>query len=89
MEKISKAKAFRLFKNNIPFTICASKMSPNGMFAFDIDPNYIKENSPVCPESPRHYSQDDDTKECFERYLSSFHFYNCTEETGLRISYYI
>ena len=89
MEKINKAKAYRNFKNNIPFVICASKISPYSDFAYDVEPTRIKEGFAVYPESPRLYSNDDDTKECFERFLANFYSYNCTEETGLRISYYI
>ena len=91
MKQITKEQALELFTANKEyaddnvFTICASNMDPNGMFAMEVEGLRIRENTltsiPLYSEDP--------CVEAFERYLANFSFYNCDEETGKDITYWV
>ena len=78
MEKVSKRKALQLFNKGVTIHLCSSKITPQ-----------IIQHSPWFSWYKIKKSIADEQGETFETCVNSFENYNCTNETGLRVNYYV
>ncbi len=81
MTKLTKREATKRFLKGENIVLCASKMHPNGMWntgiTISID-NYDDDDISYTSEL-----------DYFNKRIDSYSYYNCTKETGLKVSYYI
>ncbi len=81
MTKLTKKDALKRFLKGEGVVLCASKMYPNGMWNTGITistDNYDSENIAYTSEL-----------DYFNKLINDYSYYNCSKETGLRVSYYL
>jgi hypothetical protein len=87
MKKLTKSQVKALIKKEkaVKVILCPSKMYPTPNHSFDMSMEaefYLDRDNNIVR------ANDWDTMD-FEDYLNSFSYYNCTNETGNRIHFYI
>jgi hypothetical protein len=75
LKKITNVEALSRFNNGKPFVMVASKCSPSSMFALQLTPYLIK--------NMKREGND------FKKLCNSFSYYNCNEELGETIHFYM
>jgi hypothetical protein len=76
MEKITKAKAKKLYDNGIDIYLNPSKMNPNGVWhkAMKVSKPYFESTIYDAPT--------------FEQLVNNYNYYNCNKEMGLVVHFY-
>lgn len=81
-EKATKNQAFAAWKKGVEVVICPSKMYPFGVWRCGMD-------FPDLKRAKEEQRYNEDIRKVFNRIVTNFEWYNCTNETGKTAAFYV